>query len=55
MAGEYMVVKVNEVDVPEGELSAEQKSAMRQALASMLGGADLESFTVNLRETAEIE
>lgn len=55
VAGEYMVVKVNEVDVPEGELSAEQKSAMRQALASMLGGADLESFTVNLRETAEIE
>lgn len=55
VAGEYMVVQLNEVTLPEGELSDEQKSAMRKALAGMLGGADLESFTARLRETAEIE
>lgn len=54
-SGEYMIVQLTDVDVPDGEMDAEQKAGMGQALAGMFGAADFESYSSHLRETAEIE
>lgn len=55
IADEFVVVRLSEVTVPEGEMEQEQQQAMRQALSSMNGAADFESYTNYLRETATIE
>ncbi|MBU2887068.1 SurA N-terminal domain-containing protein [Gilvimarinus agarilyticus] len=55
LAGEYIIVQLTDVDTPEGELDAEQKSALGQALSSMYGAVDFESMSGYLRESAEIE
>lgn len=53
--GEYTVVQLDRVALPEQELDDDQLAQIKQGLAGMHGSADFESFVNYLRETAEIE
>ncbi|WP_049721628.1 SurA N-terminal domain-containing protein [Gilvimarinus polysaccharolyticus] len=53
--GEYSVVTLSAINLPQDEMPEAQKNAASQSLASLLGAADFASFQQYLEETADIE
>ena len=54
-SGDYVVVRLNGVSEPEGELSAEQKQNYRRFLASRSGQQDFEAYRNQLHAEAKVE
>ena len=54
-SGAYVVVRLNGVSEPQGELSAEQKQNYRRFLASRSGQQDFEAYRNQLHAEAEVE
>ena len=54
-SGDFVVVRLNGVSEPEGELSVEEKQNYRRFLASRAGQQDFASYRQKLQSEAEIE
>jgi peptidyl-prolyl cis-trans isomerase D len=53
--GEYSVVVLSAVNVPQEDIPDTEKASVSQSLASLLGNADFASYQQYLEETADIE
>lgn len=53
--GDYVLLRLNGVSQPEAELSEQEKTMYRRALASRLGQQDFSAFRAVLKEQADIE
>ena len=54
-SGDYVVIRLNGVSEPEGELSAEEKQNYRRFLASRTGQQDFSAYREQLHAEAKIE
>ncbi|MWV12460.1 peptidylprolyl isomerase [Pseudomonas sp. R-28-1W-6] len=53
--GDYVLLRLNGVGQPQAELSAEEKTMYRRALASRQGQQDFNAYRAELKEQADIE